>query len=459
MSGLSAWHTTAAANASVGTINWAEGQSPATVNDSARQTMADLRTWYEMAEWRDWGHTPTYSSATAFTISDAASLSSIYSINRRIKTIDAGGTAYGTIVDTTWVASTQTVHITFDSGSLTNPMTSIALGPDITNQPINAAGIKNAARTDIANTFTGVQTFSTTVAIANAVTLSNILAESNTSVTATTATSNIWVANYVTLSGATAFTITNFANAPQAGVEVELYCNTAYTFANNSNLIIDGANNFTATQGDRVFVRANSTTIFSLHPIKKNGTSVIGRSFVLLGTKTASVSATLSFTTSDFDWTLYDSIEFHLNGLIPSSSAQHLQARISQAGSFKSDASYDNLRFGVDGAGTTLGSASTGQTHLQLTHTGTDGSQSTGGVNTRYSGKITIVNPQSTAMLKNITLERGIYQNNVPTVQFYISAMRYTANSSAIDGIQFGYALGGAITITSGSITAYGINN
>lgn len=141
---LSAWHTTAAANATVGTINWAEGQSPATVNDSARATMADVRSFYEAIEWRDWGHTPVYSTASAFTITDAASLSSIYHVNRRIQTIDGGGTAYGTILTTTWVTNTQTVSISFDSGSLTNPMTSVAVGPSVTNQAIHVSGVKSA---------------------------------------------------------------------------------------------------------------------------------------------------------------------------------------------------------------------------------------------------------------------------------------------------------------------------
>lgn len=42
MAGLNQWSTTPASNASVGSINWAEGQSPSTVNNSARQLMADV---------------------------------------------------------------------------------------------------------------------------------------------------------------------------------------------------------------------------------------------------------------------------------------------------------------------------------------------------------------------------------------------------------------------------------
>lgn len=44
---MSQWSTTAANNASgVTSVNWAEGQAPSTVNDSARQVMADVANWY-----------------------------------------------------------------------------------------------------------------------------------------------------------------------------------------------------------------------------------------------------------------------------------------------------------------------------------------------------------------------------------------------------------------------------
>lgn len=45
------WSTTAANNASgVTNVNWAEGQAPSTVNDSARNLMADVAGWYGQAK-------------------------------------------------------------------------------------------------------------------------------------------------------------------------------------------------------------------------------------------------------------------------------------------------------------------------------------------------------------------------------------------------------------------------
>ena len=48
MASLYDWSTTAASNASVGSINWAEGQAPSSINDSARAEMADVAKWRDM---------------------------------------------------------------------------------------------------------------------------------------------------------------------------------------------------------------------------------------------------------------------------------------------------------------------------------------------------------------------------------------------------------------------------
>lgn len=139
--GINLWHTTAADNASAGTINWAEGMNPGSVNDSARQMMSDTRTWYEDYEWRDFGHSPTFASASSFTISSAASLSSDYCVNRRLRIVDSvSGTAYGTISATTWVGSTQTVTLSPLSTAL-NTTTAVALGISPTNSSVPASSL------------------------------------------------------------------------------------------------------------------------------------------------------------------------------------------------------------------------------------------------------------------------------------------------------------------------------
>jgi len=123
------------------------------------------------------------------------------------------------------------------------------------------------------------------------------IVDANASVAAHATTSDIWSAgNYVTLTGAV-LTFTDFADAPQAGAEVELYCNDAHVFTHNANLLIDGAVNFTAAAGDRVRVRAKSTSVFTLHPVLIAGfTASQGASLVLLDAQTIAAAASVSVT-------------------------------------------------------------------------------------------------------------------------------------------------------------------
>lgn len=115
-----------------------------------------------------------------------------------------------------------------------------------------------------ANTFTGGQTMSGASVI-----------DANASIAAHATTMNPWsLGNYVTATGA-AVTFTGMAAAPQAGAEVEIYMNAAHIFTDGAVFEVDGDQNYTATIGDRVLLRAKSTTVFTVHPRKKDGTAVV----------------------------------------------------------------------------------------------------------------------------------------------------------------------------------------
>ena len=145
---LSGWSTTAADNATVGSINWAEGQNPNTVNNSARQEMADVREFYENIEWRDWGHTPTRTADTTFTVT--GDQTAVYTVGRRIQCTDSS-TLYGTITASAYTTLT-TVTVSLDSGNLSASLSAVALGLDPTNKPLSAPGV---AVTDSGGYFTG----------------------------------------------------------------------------------------------------------------------------------------------------------------------------------------------------------------------------------------------------------------------------------------------------------------
>jgi hypothetical protein len=80
---------------------------------------------------------------------------------------------------------------------------------------------------------------------------------------------NIWVTNFVKLTGA-ALTITDFADAPQAGAQVEVWLDAPHTFVHSASLILQGAVNFTATAGDRLRITAMSPGEFLVERVAKN---------------------------------------------------------------------------------------------------------------------------------------------------------------------------------------------
>jgi hypothetical protein len=109
---------------STSSISVAEGMLPSNINNAFRDIMADVRQWYNDGQWIEYGdgsgtYTPTYVSATAFTI-DGVDVTSVYHAGRRIKLIaTTPGTIYGTVSSTTFSTNT-TVNVTWDSGSLSN---------------------------------------------------------------------------------------------------------------------------------------------------------------------------------------------------------------------------------------------------------------------------------------------------------------------------------------------------
>lgn len=140
------WSTTAANNATAGTINWAEGQPPSTVNDSARQMMADVAGWFQAPEWLNYGLTPTYVSATQFTL--AGNQTAIYSIGRRVRAFVTAGTVYGAITASAYTSLT-TVTVAWDSGNLDSGLSEVDVGilnPLYLSFPRLSAGIYTQGR-------------------------------------------------------------------------------------------------------------------------------------------------------------------------------------------------------------------------------------------------------------------------------------------------------------------------
>jgi len=127
MTGIELWSTTAASNNSSPPNGWPEGQAPSSVNDCARQMMASVRTWYEDAQWINWGDTTVYVASTQFKIV-GVNVTSRYIVGRRVRAVGSTtGTIYGTITVSSFSTDT-TVTVSWDSGSLSNETLTISIG-------------------------------------------------------------------------------------------------------------------------------------------------------------------------------------------------------------------------------------------------------------------------------------------------------------------------------------------
>ena len=129
------YDTTAGSNSATASnsVSVAEGMLPSNINDAFRDVMADIRQWYNTAEWIEYGdgagtYTPTYVSSTSFKIG-SADVTSIYHVGRRVKvTASTPGTIYGSITAVSFSSDT-TVTVSFDSGSLSNEaITQVCIG-------------------------------------------------------------------------------------------------------------------------------------------------------------------------------------------------------------------------------------------------------------------------------------------------------------------------------------------
>lgn len=137
MSKVGRWSTTPSNNNSTPPDGWPEGQAPSTVNDCAREMMAQIRIMASDMQYVDLGHTPSFLTATTFSLGTADIAN--FQIGRRVKLYDAT-TMYGTIDS----ASGTFVSVRLDAGGeLTSSLTSVALGI-LTSQN---SGLPEAAHT------------------------------------------------------------------------------------------------------------------------------------------------------------------------------------------------------------------------------------------------------------------------------------------------------------------------
>jgi hypothetical protein len=130
MANLRRWSSSASGNSTVAggsnTINFAEGQAPGSVNNSARELMAQIRSIYTPDEWGWVEHSATASVASQTAFKLAGNQTSAWTANRRWRLKSGSTTRYGTVVSSSFTTET-TITVTVDSGSLSASHTLAAI--------------------------------------------------------------------------------------------------------------------------------------------------------------------------------------------------------------------------------------------------------------------------------------------------------------------------------------------
>lgn len=128
MSKLGSWSTTPGSNNATPPDGWPEGQAPSTVNDCAREMMAQIRAAFNDLQYFDPNLTPTFINATSFSV--VGDQTSAIHAGRRLKIFDATAgvatTIYATVLTASFTVVT-TVSISADGGQLTSSLSSFAL--------------------------------------------------------------------------------------------------------------------------------------------------------------------------------------------------------------------------------------------------------------------------------------------------------------------------------------------
>jgi len=116
--GIENYSKTPADNNQSPPFGWPEGMPPSGVNDSARQNMADTRTWYEDSQWVNLGYPVLFDTDDSFTFNNGVDYTAIFHTGRRIKaTGTTTGTIFGTIKNSTHSGST-TVFVEWDASGI-----------------------------------------------------------------------------------------------------------------------------------------------------------------------------------------------------------------------------------------------------------------------------------------------------------------------------------------------------
>ncbi len=119
------YSTTPANNNAAPPNGWPEGQAANTVNDCARQMMAEVRETFEESPYFDFGDDPTRIDNTNFSV--ATDLTARYPVGSRLKLVGAT-TGFGRVTVSAFTSVT-TITVVMDSGNVPTSLVRVAVQP------------------------------------------------------------------------------------------------------------------------------------------------------------------------------------------------------------------------------------------------------------------------------------------------------------------------------------------
>ena len=404
--GIGAWSTTAADNDDADTdINWAEGQAPSTVNNSARAVMAAVATWLRengFIEFKE--HSHAYASATSTTVA-GTDVTAYYTAGRRVRAVaSTPGTIYGTVVSSSFSTNTTITYKWDASGALSNE--AVAISVNLLSPKAMGGNLSGAL-----NTAKGVAVASAT-------------------------STDIWAANgnVVHITGTT--TITSFGTAPQAGCIRFCIADGALPITRDGTAIeTQSGASLTFAAGEAFLAVADTTTKTFVYPFKAPAAAT---GLVYINTFTASGAAALDITGIS---STYSSYLIEIEKLTPATDNADLWLRISQDGGssfITTSNSYRHMRTEVNEAGT---STASGAADSKIIVAGTIGS----GTGEGLGGSIRIFSPATSNLYKPIRFD-ATWLNGTPAGLTGNGGGHYLADGAPIDAIR--------LLMSTGNITA-----
>lgn len=165
------------------------------------------------------------------------------------------------------------------------------------NNALSAIVSQNSSATEPTTTYAYMPWFDTTNGILKFRNASNTgwvvddLNSARGSVTMHATTMDIWAEPKIVDGTGSAVTITDIADAPQAGAVRILYPVAGTTITDGSTFDVDGGANYTTAAGDALIFEAVTTSTFKVHIVKADGTPVISGTTAQIQPISASVGS------------------------------------------------------------------------------------------------------------------------------------------------------------------------